>query len=426
MLLSLQLNSNRPDLIKKLIDNIEETSSNPSDIEILINIDEGDNACLEAIKSLQTTTKTQLRFIQTNIIKSYQDLWKPLNELLKHTDPKAYFVTNFSDEFRFKTKGWDDVIRKYVGYYDDGIFRIRLSKYRYYSYRDSWECVFAPDSLAFYSKKWLDTVGMWCPCLGPDSWQQLVAYYLINARKFSHLQYNRDIPEPFIEVGGEGAGNHLSAPNLRKRMKDNLGLWFETVSHEMQERAKYAATKLQSQIIIHQSRTESIGDNLINAGKPNVFQKIPTDQITIKDNLAEKVVEFHYNKKVIYKISYKLNKIKIFLTNNWRKLNYNYYILGSGPECLKKNFLKRCSVYFAIKKTGTDRMFINNYNLKKMSAVETFINHLVTQVINIKKPEWIKGSKYKILWPAIKIFLLIKIFATAPFIIFYRLLNKNS
>src|SRR3989338_6111815 len=184
MLASIQFNSNRPNNISDFVANVEKTASNPQDIEIICHIDEGDDFCKNLLKNLQKTSRVKIKYLQTNIIKGYKDLWKQLNELLKLTDPNAYFVTNFSDEFMFKTKGWDDVLRGYINYYEDDIFRIRLSRYRFRNYTDFWECVFAPDSLAFYTKKWMNVVGMWCPCLGPDSWQQLVSFYLINSRKF--------------------------------------------------------------------------------------------------------------------------------------------------------------------------------------------------------------------------------------------------
>jgi hypothetical protein len=147
MLLSIHLNSNRSVNIKGLVDNIEKTASNPSEVEIIINIDEGDGLCKNIIENLQKTSQVRLKYIQTNIIKSFQDVWRPYNKLLELTDTKVEFVTLFSDEFRFKTKGWDDIIRKYIGYYEDNIFRIRLSKYRNRNYTDFWECIFAPDSL---------------------------------------------------------------------------------------------------------------------------------------------------------------------------------------------------------------------------------------------------------------------------------------
>lgn len=383
MLLSIQLNTNRPDAIKEFVNNVENTSYNPSDIEILVNIDTDDIACKNAIELLQVTTKTKLRFIQTDIIKSYKDLWKPLNVLLQHTDPSVYFITNFSDEFRFKTQGWDEVLKKYINYYEDDIFRIRLSRYRYRNYVDFWECIYAPDSLAIYTKKWMDIVGTWCPCLGPDSWQQLVAFYLANARKFDHIQYDRDISEAFIAFEGEGASIGLTGFAARKRIKDNVDLWFETVSHEMQEKANYAAALLQANIIIHKnSDNPKLSRNFISNRKPAIFSNKEPSQINFKNNPDKKRIEFFYEDTLIYKITYSLSKLKLFFINNLRKPNYGYYA-GGGEECRRKDIISQINVYLRMRRYG-----------------------IFDSRIIIKKPKFLKKTKLGFLWTPFKIILL--------------------
>ena len=145
MLLSIHLNSNQPSNIKAFIENIEATASAPSAIEVIINIDDNDFAMRDLIETLKTQSQVTIKYIQTNLIKSFKDVWKPYNRLLKLTDPSAYFVTLFSDEFRFRTAAWDELLKQYIDYYPDRIFRIRLSRYRHRNYTDFWECVYAPD-----------------------------------------------------------------------------------------------------------------------------------------------------------------------------------------------------------------------------------------------------------------------------------------
>lgn len=381
MLVSIQLNSNRPDTIIEFVQNVEETASNPAQIEIIFNIDLGDEKCRNILEDLKSTSKLHIKYLETDIIKHYKDLWKPLNELLKLTDSNAYFVTNFSDEFRFKTKGWDEILKKYIGYYEDDIFRIRLSRYRFRNYTDFWECVYAPDSLAFYTKKWMDTVGTWCPCLGPDSWQQLVAFYLTNSRKFDHIQYNRDIAENFIKFEGEGASIGLTGLKARQRIKDNVDLWFETVSHEMQEKAKYAAATLQTAIILHEnSNPTKLSQNFVSNRKPPIFDGKKISEISSENNIRKKRIEFFYNKNLIYKIDYSLSKLKLFLINNIRKPNYGYFA-GGGQECFRKDFVSQVNVYFRMRKYGA------------------FGNRRKT----ISKPEFLKKYNLNFLWTPIKI-----------------------
>lgn len=352
MLVSINLASNRPENIRGLIKNIENTASNPPDIEVIFNIDEGDNACKEVLELLKKESPVQIKYLQTNVVKSFADIAKSLNHLLKIVDPNVEFMATFSDEVRFETKGWDDIIKKYIGYYDDGIFRIMLSSYRFRNYSDFWECVFAPDSLTFNTKKWIDTIGMWCPCTGPDSWQQLVSFYLFNSRKFDHIQYNRNVPEPFLRFKGEGASVGLTGFKAKQRIKDNVDLWFETVSHEMQEKAKYAAALLEAKIILHQSDSGKLTDNLFSNKKPSAFNKIDLKNVSTKDNKNKKNIEFFYNDKLIYTISYKLSRTKLFFINNFRKLNYPYYA-GGGKESIREfNLINQVYNYRRIRKYG--------------------------------------------------------------------------
>src|SRR5579863_4880613 len=159
--ISIQLNSNRPEQIALFFENIEATADKPEDIEVLLHIDAGDQRMEELVAYEKERRRFTLRVLQTDLVKSYATLWKPLNPLFQMTHPDAYFVTNLFDEIRFETKGWDSNIRKYEGYYPDHIFRLRCSKYRFRNYTDFWECGYAPDSLAFYTRRWLELSGDW-------------------------------------------------------------------------------------------------------------------------------------------------------------------------------------------------------------------------------------------------------------------------
>lgn len=388
VIFSIHLVSNNPEAVKEAILNIEETANNPSEIELVIMIDEGDLACINAITSLQSSSKLNLRYFETNKIKCFDDLWKPDDDSLATVSKEVYFVTIFNDEFRFKTKGWDDILKKYIGYYEDDIFRIRLSRYRFRNYKDFWECIYAPDSVAFYTKKWLDITKT---KFHTDTWQQLVAFYLVNSRKFDHIQYSRDIVEPFIEIEGEGAGVGLSLLKAREKNKSNVIAWFKVVSYSMQEKAKYAAAKLKEAILMHdysQSRNE-IDKTLFSNQKPPAFKNKDLSKITSHDDKTNKNIEFFYKGKSIYKISYKINKWKIFLINNLRKLSYSYYS-GGGSEVLKPGIINRLYTYYRISKYG-------NFGYKEFvtKPLPTKTNKLLRKAWPIIMPI---AATLKILW----------------------------
>lgn len=305
--ISIQLNSNRPEQLARFLNSIEATADAPQDIEVLLHIDEGDTA-MEVAVAQETHKRTlTLRTLQTNLVTSYATLWMPLNPLLKMTHPDAYFVINVSDEMLFETKGWDSIIRRYVGFYPDNIFRLRGSKYRFRNYTDFWECGFAPDSLAFYTHRWLELSGDWNPCLGPDSFQQCVAFYLFTADPFLHEQYYRDIPLTELQFSGEGAGVDLKGEAKWKRTCINMRAWFTLMSHRMQQEAKRRAMRIKSHIIADKYAAEQ---------NVEVIEDIDAKCFSLRNKETN---------AVLGTVSYRLSWLRITLTNISRMPNVLYY-----------------------------------------------------------------------------------------------------
>lgn len=328
---SIQLSSNRPKNIVALLDNIESTATHPEQVEVLVHIDTGDTQMEAMLKQQQSFRRVSVRYIDTNLVKGFIHLWKAYNPLFQITAPSAYFVTLFSDEMRFETKGWDDVLRSYEGYYPDHIFRVRCSKYRYRNYTDFWENGFAPDSLAFYTRRWLALQGDWNPCTGPDSFQQCVAFYLFTADPFSHIQHHRDIVAPFLKFSGEGGGVGLEGEARRKRIRDNNHEWFSLMSHPMQKNARRRAMLLKAHILLHDMQIAE-----------------PEAIITLKERPERALIRISsYDKNKIgllrgtprivnTDLSYKLSRTRIRLVTIMRAPWVHYYA-GGGKECLKTN-----------------------------------------------------------------------------------------
>ncbi len=313
-LVSIQLNSNRPEQILRFFDSIEETAQNPRDIEVLLHIDTGDTAMEALTEQEKRRRKFTLKILQTDLVKGYGTLWMPLNPLFALTDPDAYFVLNVSDEMLFVTEGWDAMLRPFIGYYPDHIFRLRASKYRYRNYTDFWECGFAPDSLAFYTRRWLELQGDWNPCLGPDSFQQCVAFHLYTSDPFSHRQFNRDIPLPFMSFHGEGASIGLEGDALFRRMCVNNRAWFTLMSHRIQQEAKRRAMLLKATIVA--------------SGHAGIVEAVPHKRAYIvRDEATGRVIE---------RFSYKLSRLRIALITLWRAPQVLYYA-GGGQAGRRHN-----------------------------------------------------------------------------------------
>lgn len=325
---SVQLNSNRPDQIRGFLDSIETTASLPSSIEVLVHIDEGDHAMEDLLAAEAARRAVRLRQVKTGLVKDFFDLWKPLNVLLRLTAKSAYFVFNCSDECRFLTKGWDDVLRRYVGYYDDHIFRIRASRLRYRNYLDYWECGCAPDSLTFYTKRWMDIVGDWNPCMGPDSFQQCIAFYLNTSDPFNINEENRDIPEPFLRFSGEGASLGLQGEARRTRVRGQIKYSFVLWSHATQTEARRRAKLLLAHIWIARRKLTGV-----------VVEDDKARQVVVaRDPVSNKRLEW----------SYRLSRFAVFARNNYRKLRYNVYA-GGGSEAAFGTFLEGMVFYLAYK-----------------------------------------------------------------------------
>lgn len=241
--------------------------------------------------------------------RGYQDLWMALNELFERTHPDAYFVCCINDELRLATRAWDTVLRRYVGLFPDHIFRLRTSRFRLRNYFDFWECGYAPEGLAFYTRRWLEIVGNWNPCFGPDNSQQYVAYYLARATFPAIYQFNRDAPIYDIKWLGEGVALNLDPEQQVVRNAVNFRLWFRQVSHEMQEELNRRARHLQAHIM-----NAEFFDNL---GK------------IVEEHSRKNVLIIHASShQLLYILPYRINRISLFLANVRRTMRFGYY--GGG------------------------------------------------------------------------------------------------
>ena len=112
---------------------------------------------------------------------------------------------------------WDGALEKYIHYFEDNIFRLRTSVYKNRNYTDLYECGYAPDTTAIYSRKYLEVQGDFSPCFGPDNGQQFVAYYLSKINLPRHYQFSRDIVINEISFLGQGTNAGLSDSQKNKR-----------------------------------------------------------------------------------------------------------------------------------------------------------------------------------------------------------------
>jgi hypothetical protein len=369
-LISIQLNSNRPAQLVSYFDNIEETADDPSAIEVLINIDAGSDQMKALLDEQILLRKFTLKYIQTERPGSFCDLWKPINKLLAITDPDAYFLVNISDEMLFATQGWDTILKKYVGFFPDGIFRLRASRNKHRNYFDRWECSFAQDSIPITTKKWVDIGGDWNPCFGPDSYQQLISYYLAKEGKFCNTNYLRETPLTEIKFMGDVPAIGIDPEKSWRHNRDHIIAMQICQSYLMQLEARRRAVKLKANIIAYARHIT---------------------QFTLEDDFKNRrlLARNTATKEVICDLDYKVSWLVINLTNQWRKLAFFSYF-GDGRQNTKnifRSFLQYlCARHILVRKL---KSFLNlsraKHNLKL--RIKRFLFGEANETVRVTKKE---------------------------------------
>lgn len=312
MLISFHLASRHPDKLRLLLDNIEQTTADPSRIEVLVKIDDEDEA-MQAFAAAQAGRRPfSFRHISNPRGEGYFGLWSAYNDLLKICHPDAYFVSLINDEVQFQTRHWDSALLRYVGFYPDHVFRLRISRFRLRNYVDFWEPGYAPDSYAIYTKRWFDISGDWCPCNTPDSFQQSVAFYLWSATRpsSSNRQFNRDVPVWDVRLEGEEPYQGLSDEELRYRVRVAERHWFRLMSWSFQTEASHRAHRLLT---------------YLRASEKNLAA------YSIESDLTSKTVRLigQPSGNVLESTSYALNRLHIVAINRWRMPLFEYYCGGN-------------------------------------------------------------------------------------------------
>ena len=325
-LVSLQLASNRPDNLRALLDNLEQTISEPAAVEVLVLVDVGDRPMTELIDAECERRPFRLKALYVPP-EGYFNLWRGLNALHRELcDPDAYFVCNINDEIRFETANWDFELRNWIDIFPDRIFRLRTSQHKLRNYRDSWECGYAPENYAFFTKTWFDVSGGdWNPCHGPDSFQQLVAWYLSRAYYPAKSTDCRDIPIFGIRLSGEGAFEGLTNAEFWGRVKDGWTAWYRLMSYDMQLDANRRAFRLHAFIMA--TRQGHVDFRIVDDTK-NQLVRVVDEQ----DNpcLDQRGMPMRYD--------YSLNKLRISLTNFVRRPMQNYWC-GGGAGVFRETLL---------------------------------------------------------------------------------------
>ncbi|OGT42938.1 MAG: hypothetical protein A3F42_06715 [Gammaproteobacteria bacterium RIFCSPHIGHO2_12_FULL_37_34] len=338
MFLSIFLATCRPHNIIKFLDNLVETASDPRSFEVLIKIDEGDQTLTEVLENYKKSTSLTIKYLATPKLDGYYSLQVGYNKLLKITHPDSYFCWLLTDEIRLRTTGWDAILKNYIRFYPDDIFRLKLSIFQLKNYLDLYECLPCPDNYAVTTRKWLELTGGWGEFWGPDSWHQCVDFYLALCKnKFHEFGIWRSIPVFGIEVAGQEAGQGSQSRKSRdlRVIRIRKG-WKQHSTHSAQENFYRLAQHLNAHIYAHECKIAHyiIRDN----PKTKMLSLIDQDEKTYQE-----IWSYHLPKFRIQLVTgYKIWRFRRFLGYFYVKLRRGTNLTLLAPS----RFFRICRIHY--------------------------------------------------------------------------------
>lgn len=376
-LLSIIIASNRPHNMRAFLDNIHKTISNPVSLEILVKIDDGDEAMRQLLEDAIEHYPFEIRFIQTPKLDGYYSLHYAYQELFELSDVNTYFILPMNEEIRFCTSGWDETLRSYVGFFADDIFRLKISVNKYRNYYTYHECGPNPENYPILSRKWVTLAEGIGDCWGPDGWHQFIDYHLGIMFGLNNLPgLFRSIPLADIEIKGEETGRELTIQQSRERERRVHLEWWRMYSPKVQQNIRRLAVKMWAHIWAY--------DN--NISQPNVIENKKACYFEIYHKNGVDKSQFHYFLSPFY-IRY-MNFC--YLIGSIRRKNFeavNTYMLlnnASNPALFRyvNKLLRRILVMFAYTICFISSDF---YSTEKMTFKTIIRNFIIFNKKIIKK-----------------------------------------
>lgn len=287
MLVSIFLATCRTQNILGFLDNLKQTANDFSCFEVLIKLDEGATELINLVSEYAKNSVYKIKYIVSAKLDGYYTLNVGYNELLSLTDPTTYFCWLLTDEIRLETKGWDSILQRYVKFYPDDIFRLKLSVFQNKNYYDLYECLTSPDNYAVTTRKWLEVTGGWGDFWGPDSWHECIDYYLGRCKNPKEpCGVWRSIPIYEIKIIGQEAG--IGVPDrqsLRIRTKRIVDGWNQHSSHHAQINYNRLAHRLNAHIVATQNNLNSY----------QIIEKTFTKSLRLCDVNGKTIAKWRYS-----------------------------------------------------------------------------------------------------------------------------------
>jgi hypothetical protein len=256
-LLSIVIPSRRPWQLEGLFENIENTVSDPTNLEVVVKVDDDVKGAVETMEVERKRRPFRVVYVCTPRHGGVFTLWAGQNEAFKAADPKAYFLLFASDELRFDAVGWDRRLAEFKSFFADDIFRLRISECRFRNYHTLFDCTFMPESFAIMTRRWLEVAGGTGHCWGTDAFHQCVAYHLSAGpggignvwRAGGHW---RDVQVHDFPISGVEFGRDISAREQLARSLRIQAEWSRLASYNSQLHFAYLARRLSLYIKAHE------------------------------------------------------------------------------------------------------------------------------------------------------------------------------
>lgn len=365
MFLSIFAATCRPHNIIGFLDNLATTADDLTSFEVLLKLDEGADELIALIENYQKTAKFSIKYLATPVLEGYYTLEVGYNELLKIAHPDTYFCWLLTDEIRFEKKGWDTTLKKYIGFYPDDIFRIKLSIFQLKNYNDFFECLPAPDNYAVTTRKWLEIAGGWGNFWGPDSWHQCVDFFLgLCKNRDNPYGTWRSFPIYDIVVHGQEAGQGITDPKKEQERAIRIhNGWKKHSSHAAQENFYKLALRLNAHIIAK-------ANNL--------------DRYIIEENIQKKTISLlGVDQKIYDNARYRLPRVSLKLTVGLKKLDRpihfpGIYFLGRKIKASYRHIKYYFSQISSLTLSSLFKMIFYTYTLKpvlKLTGLYPCVTH---------------------------------------------------
>lgn len=278
--------------------NLEETAADPTSFEYLIKIDEGDEDLVAELDAFRSKTRVSFKYLVSPKLEGYYSLHQGYDALFSLMSPGSYFCWLLSDEIRVETKGWDAILKKYIGTFDDDVFRVKLSVNKMRSYYDFRETIPCPDNYAVTTRKWLEITGGWGGFWGPDSWHQAIDYYLgLCENKHEWLGdfpgLYRSFPSLEIKICNEETAVGIRGDALRYRAKKINKAFEQMQTIRAQENFLRLAQKLNIHIWVQYEKKK--GNLFLQSDSGRIVDNVRTKRLELYGQTGEKLEEFLYD-----------------------------------------------------------------------------------------------------------------------------------